>query len=516
MEAVFALLGLIFLLLPVAALIIALSSRSMLLKRIEKLERQVKMLRDAARGQEETTETIQPREQPERQSTDARITQPTATRPRRIIPEQPATIPEPPIIPQPIIPARPAAIPEPPPAIPARPTIIPEPIIPEQPAAATPPKEPIKTEEESHSILDTTRPPRHSSERPHTSERPRAATRPPNVKKPSKTGQELEALVGGRILNLIGAVALIIGIGFFLKYAFDNNWISETVRAMIGGAVGIGLLALGAISHKKGYKVFSQGLIGAGISALYLSVYAAFNYYHIGLSQTAAFMMMAAVTVIAFHQAFTYDSFAVALLGLIGGFLTPLLLSTGTGNEIGLFTYLALLDAGILAIAARKRSWEALIPLSFLGTMILYVGWYDQYYLPTDRVTTVIYVTIFWLLYYAIDIVAQRRSDEKKNGTVGDLVAIFNMIGYYAALYMLLEDRRNPWLVGATIALGAAYILPIFLPAFKSRAGSFFAERNLIAAMVLFALAVQLAPFAVETEYVRLLIWAALGVVFVW
>ncbi|MDB5033083.1 MAG: hypothetical protein JWQ98_324 [Chlorobi bacterium] len=489
MEVVVVLMGLIFLILPVVALITALSSRSALLKRIEKLEQQVKVLRATVQGPDPAPQT-QPAS--ERQSADAKMTEPVITRPRQSIPEPHVIIPEPRAIITEIPP--PAIAPEPPATIP------------QQPAPAVPLKEP---EEEPHPLLDFTRPPRQS-------ERPRTGARPPKVAKPSKTSQELEALVGGRILNLIGAVALIIGIGFFLKYAFDNNWISETVRAMIGGAVGIGLLVLGAVSNKKGYKVFSQGLIGAGISALYLSVYAAFNYYHIGLSQTAAFIMMAAVTVIAFHQAFTYDSFAVAFLGLIGGFLTPLLLSTGTGNEVGLFTYLVLLDAGILAIAARKRSWDALISFSFIGTILLYVGWYDKYYLPTDRVITVIYVTIFWLLYYATDILAQRRTDEKKNGTAGHIVAIFNMLCYYAALYTLLEDRKNPWLVGATVALGAAYILPIFLPAFKTKAGSFFAERNLIGAMALFALAAQLAPLAAETEYIRLLIWTALGVVFIW
>ncbi|MBM2841453.1 MAG: putative rane protein, partial [Bacteroidetes bacterium] len=167
--------------------------------------------------------------------------------------------------------------------------------------------------------------------------------------KPSRTREEWEALIGGKLLNRIGALALIIGVGFFLKYAFDNEWITETMRVVIGFLIGALLLVVAMRADKKKFEVFAQGLVGSGIAVLYLSVFASFSFYRL-VPQVVAFMMMSAVTVLAFLQAFKYDSLAVSLLGLVGGFLTPFLLSTGEANEVGLFTYIALLDAGIFAV----------------------------------------------------------------------------------------------------------------------------------------------------------------------
>ena len=133
-------------------------------------------------------------------------------------------------------------------------------------------------------------------------------------------------MIGGKILNRIGALALIIGVGFFLKYAFDNNWITETMRVVIGIVTGFLLLFGGHHFQKKDYKIFSQGLSGAGIAILYLAVYSAFNFYHL-VPQITAMLMMSAVTAITFWQAFKYDSQIIALFGWLGGFLTPFLLS---------------------------------------------------------------------------------------------------------------------------------------------------------------------------------------------
>ena len=165
---------------------------------------------------------------------------------------------------------------------------------------------------------------------------------------PARSRAEWEALIGGKFLNRIGALALIIGMGFFLKYAFDKNWISEWLRVGIGAAAGVALLVGGRQSHRRDFQLFAQGLVGAGIAILYLSVYATFNFYHL-VSQPVAFVLMAGVTVLAFTQAFLYEAMAVSLLGWLGGFLTPFLLSTGETHPVALFTYLAMLDLGLIA-----------------------------------------------------------------------------------------------------------------------------------------------------------------------
>src|SRR4030042_2046308 len=122
-----------------------------------------------------------------------------------------------------------------------------------------------------------------------------------SLSRSSRTREEWEALIGGKLLNRIGALALIIGIGFFLKYAFDKHWLTETMRVLIGIVIGTVLLWVGSRSYKKELRIFAQGLIGAGISILYLSVYASFNFYHL-VPQVIAFLMMSVVTVITFSR----------------------------------------------------------------------------------------------------------------------------------------------------------------------------------------------------------------------
>ncbi len=276
---------------------------------------------------------------------------------------------------------------------------------------------------------------------------------------PSRTREEWEALIGGKLLNRIGALALIIGIGFFLKYAFDNNWISETLRVLIGAVIGIVCLAGGYRTNKRGFQIFAQGMVGAGIAILYLSVYAAFNFYHL-LPQWVAFVFMSIVTIVALLNGLFYDSLAEGILGWAGGFLTPILLSTGQANEVGLFTYVALLDAGLLAMVVKKERWAIFEPLAFVGTWIMYLIWRSEYYTDADLWGTVFFATVFWVLFLVPDVLRSRKA------TAGErfkqIVPIFNAAFYFLAVYFLIDKDNHPWMGLATLAIGAVY-LAIFL-----------------------------------------------------
>ena len=282
---------------------------------------------------------------------------------------------------------------------------------------------------------------------------------PPSISlpppRPSRSKEEWEALIGGRLLNRIGALALIIGMGFFLKYAVDRNWINETVRVAIGGVIGGGLLLVAARTHAKGLQIFSQGLVGAGISILYLSVYASFNFYHL-LPQLAAFALMTGVTAIAFANAFKYDSLAVALLAWLGGFLTPFLLSTGEANELGLFTYCALLDAGILIISLRKTSWIILEPLALCATWLVYVFWYDEYYTPDAFALTLYFIIVFWLLFHVLAAGRALRAEQSRPVLRGIATAA-NALFASVALYRILEPEFHEWTGGAELAMSVLY-----------------------------------------------------------
>lgn len=335
-------------------------------------------------------------------------------------------------------PATAATMPQAPESPAASPVIAsePKPIFPQAPAAPTPP------------------PPKPLS--------------PPPPPKHSRTRAEWEALVGGKLLNRIGAFALILGVGFFLKYAFDNNWLSETMRVLIGAAIGAGLLVLGNRSHRKGLQIFSQGLIGAGLAILYLSVYASFNFYHL-VPQTAALVLMAGVTALAFWQAFVYDSIAISVLGWAGGFLTPVMLSTGTANEVGLFTYVALLSAGLLAVTLKKEAWVILEPLTLAGMYLVYFVWFADHYSENDFGLTVFFLTIFWGLFFGLDMLHALRPMATFNAP-RQIVAGLNAALYYLGMAALFEDRHEQWTSAMTLALGAVYFLAMW--AIKRRTSS--------------------------------------------
>jgi uncharacterized membrane protein len=286
---------------------------------------------------------------------------------------------------------------------------------------------------------------------PPRQEPPRPSAPPP----PSRTKEEWEALIGGKLLNRIGALALIIGVGFFLKYAFDRDWINAATRVLIGGATG-GALLLGAVrTYRRGLAIFAQGLVGAGIAILYLSVYASFNFYHL-VPQVAAFGLMTGVTALAFVFAFKYDSLAIAMMAWLGGFLTPFLLSTGEANEMGLFTYIALLDAGILIISLKKTAWTVLEPLALAGTWLVYLLWYSSQYTVEAISLTLYFVLLYWILFHILSTGRALRG-ESTFVVLRLISAVAGGVFAYVALYALLEPDFHAWAGGATLLGGFLY-----------------------------------------------------------
>lgn len=208
---------------------------------------------------------------------------------------------------------------------------------------------------------------------------------------------ELEALIGGNWLLKIGILAIVLGTVYFLKYAFDNEWIGNWGRVLLGALAGIVLLGAGEMFQKKKYPLYGQVLVAGGISILYLAIYAAFNFYAL-VAQPPAFLCMAAVTAAGSLLARRHRSKTLAVMSLLGGLMTPLWLNTGRNNEVGLLGYLLILDAGI-GLLARRQGWHFLNMLSLGGTVILFYLWAMRYYGPYALWTTEIFLVLFTLLY---------------------------------------------------------------------------------------------------------------------
>lgn len=330
-------------------------------------------------------------------------------------------------------------------------------------------------------------------------------------KKTTRTNKEWEALIGGKILNRIGALALIIGMGFFLKHAFDNNWISETMRVLMGAAAGLGLLYGGYRSHKKDLHVFAQGLVGAGIATLYLSVYAAFNFYQL-VPQVAAFALMSGVTMLTLWVAWKYDSLAVALLGWAGGFLTPIMLSTGAANEVGLFTYIALLDAALLAVVLVKPKWIILEALSLAATSFLYLLWFVAEYSSNKFIPTLFFLVLFWALFFGVEAL---RSLKKEDSSLmmRNLIAVAVAILSFTGLYNLLEPNRHAWMGLATLLLAVPYSFVFAKLRTTTRGDSLSLQRSILTAIILIvtATAIHFEPFETVIFWsleIALVVWA--------
>src|SRR5215204_1473358 len=136
---------------------------------------------------------------------------------------------------------------------------------------------------------------------------------------------QLESMIGRRWVGLVAILLILFATAFFLKYAFDNRWIGELARVTIGIAFGAGMCLAGFRYHRKRWRTFSQILTAGGIVLLYLSTYAAFGYYHL-VGQKTAFFVLAILIAEAAALSLIYDAPAIAIMALIGGLLTPVLL----------------------------------------------------------------------------------------------------------------------------------------------------------------------------------------------
>ncbi len=211
---------------------------------------------------------------------------------------------------------------------------------------------------------------------------------------------DLETRIGGRGLLYTGVLVLLLGVSFFLKYAFDNAWINETGRVVLGGLAGIALIAVGLRFAARDLTVFGQALVGTGLAILYLAVYAALNFYGL-IGPDLAFAGMAIVTLSAAALADQQRSQPLAVIAVGGGFLTPFLVGSGENAQLTLFTYDAFLVVGTLLLAFRHR-WLALNALSYVLTFVTLMAWAGRYYTEDVWLRTLLFLTLFCVLFLTI------------------------------------------------------------------------------------------------------------------
>jgi uncharacterized membrane protein len=319
--------------------------------------------------------------------------------------------------------------------------------------------------------------------------------------------ENLEFKIGSKVFTGVGVVAVICAIGFFLRYAFEVNLINQFTRVALGVVAGLILLAIGEFTRKK-YPNYGQALTGGGLGVLYVSFYAAFNFYQL-MAQPAAFFAMIMVTAVGISLSLRQNSMALAMFAQIGGFLTPLLINSGSGSPHILFLYVILLDIAVF-LTAFYKSWQPLSAVSFIGTVLAYLYWYFNFYNSLQFTPALGYLSLFFVIFLCIPFIQYFIRKTAENSW--DLQLLMgNPVFYFAMSYALINPLYHDLMGWFTIVLGSLYCTLAVVVGGKDERASLFRHFLLTPGFVLLAIAV---PIQFEGKWI-VAAWAAEALAFI-
>jgi len=330
-------------------------------------------------------------------------------------------------------------------------------------------------------------------------------------RKPFKLSHDLEKFIGENLINKIGIAITVIGVGIGAKYSIDNGLISPLTRIILGYLAGLGLLVFG-IKLKKKYTKFSAVLVGGAMAILYFITFAAYDFYQL-MPQKFAFALMFAFTVFTVIAAINYKQQIIAHIGLVGAYAVPFLLSNDSGNIAILFTYMAIINIGILVIAINKY-WKPLYFVSFLLTWIIYFSWFEtQYQASEDFYLALSFLSVFFFIFYLMFIFYKLFKKEKFN--VGDILLILsNSFVFFAGGYTILEgNKTGVQLLGLFTLLNAIVHFIVSLIIYRKK----LADKNLfylILGLVMVFITIAI-PIQLDGNWVTLL-WAGEAALLFW
>ena len=257
---------------------------------------------------------------------------------------------------------------------------------------------------------------------------------------------EWEQILGGNWLARIGVFALLIGIAFFLKYAFDRNWISPAIRVLMGGVFGLLLLGGGHLWRNK-YPVMTQVLTGGGVGVMFLSVFAAFSVYNL-IPFLVAVVLLLIVCAASVFFALRYNSMGLAILGVIGAFLAPLLLGiSGRGSVnsgIAIPIYLIIVDIGVLYISTL-RNWRWFTVLSFLATILIFQITYGRFHTNVGVAGEETFLTVLFLIFVGtpilFNVIWRKAANELDYGLM-----VLNAAYYFGISYYIMWGNLHQWM----------------------------------------------------------------------
>lgn len=323
---------------------------------------------------------------------------------------------------------------------------------------------------------------------------------------------DFEKYIGENLFGKIGILVLVVGMGLFVKYAIDQNWINEVLRTVLGFVVGAGLLVLSQ-KLKNTYRTFSSLLAGGAFAIFYVTVGIAYHYYGL-FSQASAFILLVVFTILMSILSVLYDRRELAVIALVGGFIAPFLVSNGMGNYLVLFTYLTILNLGMLGLSLYKK-WGELPVICFAATYVIMLGYSMVADLDIAHSSQLVHLLLFSTLFYMIfllPIVSVMSAEEKNiNQLLMSIVVLNNFLYLFFALWYL-HDMQLPYNIKGAFTLFIALVnLVIALAVRKREKGLVF---TLLTGMFLTFISITI-PIQLDGTFITML-WATEMVVVLW
>jgi uncharacterized membrane protein len=330
--------------------------------------------------------------------------------------------------------------------------------MPVKPATQELKAEPVEKPEEHKIKQEVVKPTEPLKEPVHVEQKISAAVSNEPIKKidvaPSAFESDFEKFIGENLISKIGIIALVLGIGFFVKYAIDKDWINEYGRVAIGIFAG-GILISIAHFLRKSYKTFTSILTGGGFAVLYITITFAFHQYHM-FSQTTALGILIVITVFSVILSLIYDKKELAIFSQLGGYASPFLISTGEGNYIGLFTYILILNAGLIVLAYNKK-WHVLNVIAYFLTLILFGGWvfsgFKQHGIALHS-TAIVFATLFYIVFFLVNILNNLKEKRPFNALEIGMILSNNLFYLIFGLFILHDLNHGLYNGLFTVLIG--------------------------------------------------------------
>lgn len=321
----------------------------------------------------------------------------------------------------------------------------------------------------------------------------------------------LERFIGENLINKIGILVLVIGVGIGVNYAIDHDLISPLARILLGYLLGIGLLGTAALLRKK-YDGFSAVLLSGAMTIFYFITYAAFAIYDL-IPNMVAFIMMVIFTIFTVLAALVYNRQVIAVIGLVGAYAVPFLLSTESSEALVLFLYISLINIGICFLAFRKY-WKFLYFSSFFITWLIYIAWMIEVRIIEQNFWLGFgFLTLFFLIFY-VTFLAYKLLRKETFSKTDVLLLLANSLFYFGLGYFWVDAiETTEKLVGLFAILNACLHFAVAQVIYRQKLADSSLLRLVVGLVLLF---VTLAiPIQMEGNWITL-VWVALAVVLFW